>query len=141
MSLYWLRDKELQKKIKTFLEKGTSNFADYFTKHHSTKYHREVRRKYVLDKTPMLTMPISSANQVSILNRKNSRIFPKRMSQKSSTYPKSTRVCYSSNIPPISNLNQVTIVYDVTFIICLLVCLTNVYYVIVVRLTDMSAQV
>ena len=36
MRFHWLRDKKLQKQINIFWQKSTSNFADYFTKHHAT---------------------------------------------------------------------------------------------------------
>ena len=46
MKYYWLRDKEVQKQIKACWEKGTTNLADYFTKHHPTKYHQKMRRMH-----------------------------------------------------------------------------------------------
>ena len=49
MRYYWLRDRILQKQFKFFWEKGESNHADYFTKHHATIYHRATRSKYIQD--------------------------------------------------------------------------------------------
>ena len=50
MRYYWLRDKRTHGKFKLFWEKGTSNEADYFTKHHPTIYHRQMRPRYIKDK-------------------------------------------------------------------------------------------
>ena len=47
MRLKWLRDRTLQKQFKVFWNKGSNNWADYFTKHHSAKHHRVLRPKYV----------------------------------------------------------------------------------------------
>ena len=68
MRYYWLRDKILQKEFNFFWERGTGNYADYFTKHHPTKYHRSIRKNYVRDKIPILTRSQKVANQISILN-------------------------------------------------------------------------
>ena len=54
MRYYWLREKYLHKQIQFFWEKGQTNDADYFTKHHPAKYHRSIRSKYIKDKTPTL---------------------------------------------------------------------------------------
>ena len=70
MRFYWLRDKILQKQIQFFLRKSTDNNADYFTKHHPTKYHKKNRGKYIRDKNPMPTKTLHLANQISILYKK-----------------------------------------------------------------------
>ena len=53
--LYWLRDKELCKKIKILWDKGSNNGADYFTKNYSIIYHRRIRNsdKYIHDSINM----------------------------------------------------------------------------------------
>ena len=50
MRYHWLRDRQAQQQFKIFWEKGTTNDADYFTKHHATAHHRAQRAKYVRDK-------------------------------------------------------------------------------------------
>ena len=54
MNLNWLRDQECHDQFKIFWERGngaeTINEADYFTKHHPTKYHRHIRPRYLIDK-------------------------------------------------------------------------------------------
>ena len=42
---HWLREKETQKLIRVHWDKGSNNLADYYTKHHPTKYHLEMRTK------------------------------------------------------------------------------------------------
>lgn len=49
---HWLRDKDIQKKIKVYWEKGAMNLADYFTKHHPLNYHMKMRREYNLIADP-----------------------------------------------------------------------------------------
>ena len=48
MRYHWLREKELQKQIKIYWQKGSDNHADYYTKHFPAKYHQEIRPKYIL---------------------------------------------------------------------------------------------
>ena len=44
----WLRQKQMSKVFKIIWEKGSKNKADYFSKHHSPKHHREKRSDYIL---------------------------------------------------------------------------------------------
>ena len=39
MRFHWLCDKEVQKEIKVFWDKGKNNLADYYTKHHTCRIH------------------------------------------------------------------------------------------------------
>ena len=54
MNLHWLRDKGTHKEFNVFWEKGNSdktfNESDYYTKHHPTIYHRQLRSRYTIDK-------------------------------------------------------------------------------------------
>ena len=45
MRYHWLRDRETQKQIKVYWEKGQSNNADYYTKQHLTKHHLLTRKE------------------------------------------------------------------------------------------------
>jgi len=47
MRFYWLRDRENQKQFKLYWCKGENNLADYFTKHHTTPYHKKMRKIYL----------------------------------------------------------------------------------------------
>ena len=48
MRYNWLRDKELQRLLRIFWERGSLNNADYFTKHHPPSYHKQIRSRYIL---------------------------------------------------------------------------------------------
>ena len=39
MRFFWVRDRLKQGQFRIFREKGASNLADYFTKHHSPAHH------------------------------------------------------------------------------------------------------
>ena len=40
MRFHWLRDRECQEQFKIYWRPGKSNYADYWTKHHPIKHHR-----------------------------------------------------------------------------------------------------
>ena len=50
MRYHWLRDKLTQQQFDIYWQSGITNEANYFTKHHPTKLHRNQRPKYVKDK-------------------------------------------------------------------------------------------
>ena len=58
MRFYWLRDRENQKQFKLYWCKGENNLADYFTKHHTTPYHKKMRKIY------LSSCQVGSFNQV-----------------------------------------------------------------------------
>ena len=47
MRFYWVRDRIAQKQFQLFWRQGSTNMADYFTKHHPPWYHRQMRYKYL----------------------------------------------------------------------------------------------
>ena len=47
MRFYWLQDRVNQGQFHVFWAPGTKNLADYFTKHHPTVHHRNVRYFYL----------------------------------------------------------------------------------------------
>lgn len=47
MRFYWLRDRVKLRQYYVYWKPGKSNYADYFTKHHPAKHHRDVRPLYV----------------------------------------------------------------------------------------------
>ena len=51
MRFLWLRDRENQKQFKLYWAKGINNLADYFTKHHPTEYHCNMRKVYLANTT------------------------------------------------------------------------------------------
>ena len=48
MKFHWLRDRELQRLIRVFWDRGIHNDADYFTKHHPPSHHQSIRSRYIL---------------------------------------------------------------------------------------------
>ena len=49
MRYYWLRDRSAQQQFDIYWKPGSESEADYYTKHHPTKHHRQVRPRYVKD--------------------------------------------------------------------------------------------
>ena len=49
MRFFWVRDRLKQGQFRIFWEKGASNLADYFTKHHPPAHHKKIRGSYVLN--------------------------------------------------------------------------------------------
>ena len=62
MRFHWLREKMAQNNLRIFWEKGSNNFADYFTKHHSTKHHEKIRP--LIFKTNLLMFLTSQLTRV-----------------------------------------------------------------------------
>jgi hypothetical protein len=51
MRFYWVRDRVRQGQFRVHWKKGEDNRADYFTKHHSPKHHRQMRSTYLHETT------------------------------------------------------------------------------------------
>ena len=45
---HWLTEHQANNDFNIYWDKGENNLADYHTKHHNPKHHRNVRRKYIL---------------------------------------------------------------------------------------------
>lgn len=50
MRFYWLKDRVAQNQYSIFWRRGSTNLADYFTKHHSPSHHRRLRPLYLYNK-------------------------------------------------------------------------------------------
>jgi len=46
MRFYWIRDRVRQGQFQIYWQKGETNKADYFTKHHSQQHHQDMRSLY-----------------------------------------------------------------------------------------------
>ena len=55
MRIYWLKCREAQEQFDIYWEKGATNLADYFTKHHSQAHHKAVRPIYLYDEQQRLS--------------------------------------------------------------------------------------
>ena len=51
MRFYWIRDRVRQGQFKNFWSKGTTNRADYFSKHHPASHHQAIRPVYLYSPT------------------------------------------------------------------------------------------
>jgi hypothetical protein len=49
MRFYWIRDRVRQGQFHVYWRKGSTNRADYFTKHHPAQYHKQMRPTYLHD--------------------------------------------------------------------------------------------
>ena len=53
MRFHWLCDCEYQEQFRIYWCPGHSNYADYWTKHHSAKHHQHIRREFI---TPLVVL-------------------------------------------------------------------------------------
>ncbi len=53
MRFYWLQDRECQRQFRIYWRPGKLNYADYWTKHHSTKHHQHMRKEFI---TPQIVL-------------------------------------------------------------------------------------
>ena len=51
MRFYWIRDRVRQGQFKIYWSKGTTNRADYFSKHHPASHHQAIRSTYLYSPT------------------------------------------------------------------------------------------
>jgi len=47
MRFHWLRDCKCQEQFCIYWRPGHSNYADYWTKHHSAKHHQHIRCEFI----------------------------------------------------------------------------------------------
>jgi hypothetical protein len=64
MRFYWVGDRVRQKQFYVYWQPGAGNKADYFTKHHPTAHHRNMRPRYLYDKNK----PLHSRNYYECLD-------------------------------------------------------------------------
>ena len=71
MQLHWLRDPKNKKLFFVYWDKGSKNGADYFTKHHPTIHHQQIReeRKYVRD-----TITDCTCSLQNVVKHKSARV-------------------------------------------------------------------
>jgi hypothetical protein len=54
MRYFWVQDQVTLGKYKIYWNKGKTNLADYFTKHHPTSHHQDIRSVYIFDKDKII---------------------------------------------------------------------------------------
>jgi hypothetical protein len=47
MRFHWLRDQECQEQFRIYWRPGKLIYADYWTKHHLSKHHKNIRREFL----------------------------------------------------------------------------------------------
>ena len=60
MRFHWLRDRECQQQFKFFWRPGKTNYADYWTKHHSAAHHVNMRKEFL---TPYVILEMLQLKQ------------------------------------------------------------------------------
>lgn len=60
MRFHWLRDREAQEQFRIYWRPGKLNYADYWTKHHPTKHHQNVRGEFL---TPPIVLEMLRMEQ------------------------------------------------------------------------------
>lgn len=60
MRFHWLRDRECQKQFKFYWRPGKTNYADYWTKHHSAAHHINMRKEFL---TPLIVLEMLNMQQ------------------------------------------------------------------------------
>eukprot|EP00804_Cyclotella_cryptica_P020077 CCRYP_014880-RC/>CCRYP_014880-RC protein AED:0.43 eAED:0.43 QI:0/-1/0/1/-1/1/1/0/207 len=60
MRFHWLRDRECQDQFKFYWRPGKTNYADYWTKHHSATHHVNIRKEFL---TPYIALEMLQQRQ------------------------------------------------------------------------------
>eukprot|EP00804_Cyclotella_cryptica_P009055 CCRYP_003152-RA/>CCRYP_003152-RA protein AED:0.40 eAED:0.39 QI:0/0/0/1/0/0/2/0/398 len=66
MRFHWLRCRENQKQFRTYWRAGTTNLADYVTKHHPAIHHQAVRHIYLSTPTKLLLLRNKAHNILKV---------------------------------------------------------------------------
>ena len=63
MRFHWLRDRECQEQFRIYWRPGKLNYADYWTKHHPTKHHQNIRQEFI---TPQIVLEMLRQEQAQV---------------------------------------------------------------------------
>ncbi len=58
MQFHWLRDRECQQQFRIYWQPGKLNYADYWTKHHPTAHHWNIRKGFLTPHTVLAMLRI-----------------------------------------------------------------------------------
>eukprot|EP00804_Cyclotella_cryptica_P025592 CCRYP_002823-RA/>CCRYP_002823-RA protein AED:0.50 eAED:0.50 QI:0/-1/0/1/-1/1/1/0/104 len=64
MRFHWLRDRECQAQFKFYWRPGKTNYADYWTKHHSATHHVNIRKEFL---TPYIALEMLQQRQHAMM--------------------------------------------------------------------------
>jgi hypothetical protein len=67
MRFHWLRDRECQKQFKFYWRPGKTNYADYWTKHHSATHHVNIRKEFL---TPYIVLEMLQMKKMHMVGAK-----------------------------------------------------------------------
>ena len=62
MRLHWLRDRECQEQFRIYWRLGRLNYADYWTKHHPAKHHKNIRKEFLTPYVVLEMLRLEQAN-------------------------------------------------------------------------------
>ena len=71
MRFHWLRDQECQEKFRMYWIPGKSNYADYWTKHHPAKHHRNTRKEFLTPNIVLEMLKIEQQNPTTKATQAN----------------------------------------------------------------------
>ena len=60
---HWLQDRECQEQFRIHWRPGKLNYADYWTKHHPAKHHRNTRREFLMPHIVVEILRLQQAQQ------------------------------------------------------------------------------
>lgn len=68
MRFHWLRDRTNQGQFRTYWRAGSTNLADYVTKHHAAIHHKTIRPTYLTPETRLATLKASAKQTMARFN-------------------------------------------------------------------------
>jgi hypothetical protein len=68
MRFHWLQDRECQKQFRIYWRPGKLNYADYWTKHHAGKHHRNIQKEFL---TPVTVLEMLQLEQSRALQQQS----------------------------------------------------------------------
>ncbi len=63
MPFHWLRDREFQGQFWIYWQPGKLNYANYWTKHHAVKHHKNIRKEILM---PHIVLEMLQQEQVNV---------------------------------------------------------------------------
>jgi hypothetical protein len=67
MCFHWLRDRECHQQFKFYRRLGKTNYADYWTKHHSATHHVNIRKEFL---TPYIVLEMLQMKNMNMVGAK-----------------------------------------------------------------------
>ena len=61
VQFHWLRDRECQQQFRIYWQPGKLNYADYWTTHHPTAHHRNIRKEFLTPYTALEMLKIEQS--------------------------------------------------------------------------------